>query len=186
MTRQEFMDRLRQGLRGLPAGAVRDILADYDSHFAEGAAAGRDEATVAAAMGDPVRLARELRAEAGVRRWEEKRSPGNALGVVFALLGLGAIDFLILLPIIGPLLAVILIVYLVVAGGLCVGAVWLFAGVFTLSLVKVLTGLGLISLAASFGALHTLICIGLTNLFIWYARLHLTVVKPAMADGDFQ
>ena len=186
MTRHQFMDRLRAGLRGLPVSTVSDIVADYDAHFAEGAAAGRSEDQVAEALGDPHRLARELRAEVGLKRWEEKRSPGNALGAVFALLGLGAIDFLILLPIIDPLLAVILIIYLVLAGALCVGAVWLFAGVFTLSLVKFLTGLGLIAFAASFGALHTLICIGLTNLVIWYARLHLKVVKPAMADGESQ
>ncbi|OYW97171.1 MAG: hypothetical protein B7Z12_22070, partial [Caulobacter vibrioides] len=32
---------------------------------------GRTEAEAAAALGDPDRLARELRADAGLRRWEE-------------------------------------------------------------------------------------------------------------------
>jgi uncharacterized membrane protein len=186
MTRQGFLDRLRAGLRGLSPRAVDEIVADYDGHFAEGVAAGRTEDQVAEALGDPQRLARELRAEAGIKRWEEKRSPGNAVGAVFALLGLGAIDFLILLPIVGPVLLVILIVFGVLVGMFCVGAVCLFAGVFGLSLAKVLAGIGLIALSAAFGALHTLICIGLTNATIWYARLHMKVVRPALDNGDAQ
>src|SRR6185437_8700175 len=99
MTRQAFLARLREGLRGLPPSMIDDIVADYETHFAEGAAAGRSEEDVAAALGDPGRLARELRAEHGLKRWEAERSPSAGAGAVFAVLGLGAIDLLILLPI---------------------------------------------------------------------------------------
>ena len=99
MTRQAFMARLRQGLMGMHAQTQADIVADYETHFADGEAAGRSEADVAAALGDPARLARELRAEAGLKRWEEDRNPSGAAAAVFALLGLGALDILILLPI---------------------------------------------------------------------------------------
>ncbi|MDP2764001.1 MAG: DUF1700 domain-containing protein, partial [Brevundimonas sp.] len=68
MTRAEFMGRLRRGLVGMPAAAADDITADYEIHFEDGAAAGRSEAAVAEALGDPDRLARELRAEAGAQR----------------------------------------------------------------------------------------------------------------------
>ena len=54
---------------------------------------------MAAALGDPSRLARELRAEAGLKAWQETRSPSTAATAVFAVLGLGAIDILFLLPI---------------------------------------------------------------------------------------
>ena len=74
MTRQDFIARLRQGLVGLPLQAQSDIVADYETHFTEGAAAGRSEADVAAALGDPDRLAREVRAEVGVKRWESQRT----------------------------------------------------------------------------------------------------------------
>ena len=77
---------------------INDILRDYESHFADGLADGRSEDEVAAALGEPSRLARELRAEAGFRRWEENRNAGNFVGVVLALLGLATIDFIILLP----------------------------------------------------------------------------------------
>ena len=99
MTRQAFMARLREGLAGLPPQTQAEILADYEAHFAEGEAAGRPEAEVAAALGDPTRLARELRAEAGRKRWETERNASSATAAVFAVLGLGALDIIFLLPI---------------------------------------------------------------------------------------
>ena len=74
MTRQAFLARLREGLRGLPPSMIDDITADYETLFSEGLAAGRTEDEVAAALGDPGRLARELRAEHGLKRWAEERS----------------------------------------------------------------------------------------------------------------
>ena len=41
MTRDDFMARLRRGLAGAPAATIADIAADYDTHFADGAAAAR-------------------------------------------------------------------------------------------------------------------------------------------------
>uniref|UniRef100_UPI00289DD5C9 DUF1700 domain-containing protein n=1 Tax=Brevundimonas nasdae TaxID=172043 RepID=UPI00289DD5C9 len=99
MTRAEFIARLKDGLVGLPTTTATDIIADYETHFDDGLAAGRTEAEVAAALGDPVRLARELKAEAGIQRWHQEKNPSAAAGAVFAVLGLGAIDILILLPI---------------------------------------------------------------------------------------
>ena len=99
MSRQAFMIRLRAGLAGLPHQVIDDIAADYEAHFAEGVAAGRGEDEIAAALGDPSRLARELRAEASLKRWEADRNPSAAASAIFAILGLGAIDVLILLPI---------------------------------------------------------------------------------------
>ena len=68
MTRLEFPETLRRRLAGLPPAEIDDLVADYATHFADGMAAGRSEAEIAEALGDPMRLARELRAEAGFRR----------------------------------------------------------------------------------------------------------------------
>src|SRR4051812_3013137 len=98
MTRDAFLAALRSHLTGVSPATADDIVADYASHFDEGMAAGRREEDIAKALGDPARLARELRAHAGLRRWEEERSPSAAAGAVLAILSLGAIDLLILLP----------------------------------------------------------------------------------------
>ena len=41
MTRAEFIDRLKEGLVGLPTTTANDIIADYQTHFDDGIAAGR-------------------------------------------------------------------------------------------------------------------------------------------------
>src|SRR5690606_3608941 len=86
-------------LSDLPENSVNEIVADYEAHFADAAAAGRSEAEVAAALGDPDRLARELHAESNLKRWDKTKTPSSAVAAIFGFLGLGAIDILILLPI---------------------------------------------------------------------------------------
>jgi uncharacterized membrane protein len=184
MTRQAFMARLREGLRGLPPQTVADTMADYETHFAEGLAAGRTEAEVADALGDPGRLARELRAEAGLKRWEEQRSPSGAASAVFAVLGLGAIDVLILLPILmgvgGAIFGIAVGAIAVFVGGGVVFAAGPFTGVPGGPIVPILGGIGLMAGAASVAALLTLVTIGLVNALVWYGRLHYRLLKPAL------
>ena len=103
MTKSEFLDTLRRRLAGLPPSEIDDVIADYAPHFADGMAAGRSEAEIAEALGDPVRLARELRAEAGLRRWEEERTPANFFAALFGFLALIAVDFVFLLPLLAGL-----------------------------------------------------------------------------------
>ena len=184
MTRTEFLSRLRQGLVGLPMSVAAEIVADYETHFDDGIAAGRSEAEVATALGDPARLARELRAEAGAQRWHQEKNPSAAAAAVFAVLGLGAIDILILLPIlmgvIGTLFGMfIAVIALFVSGGtIMVGGPFMNlpggAG------AAILAGLGLMAGATSAGALLAVVTIGLVNALVWFARLHYRLLKPAL------
>ena len=64
MTRDAFLRTLRLGLAGLPPQEIEEIVGDYAAHFAESNASGRSDEEVAAALGDPARTARELRADA--------------------------------------------------------------------------------------------------------------------------
>ena len=184
MTRQDFIARLRQGLVGLPAQAQSDVIADYETHFTEGAAAGRSEADVAAALGDPDRLARELRAEVGVKRWESQRNPEAAAAAVFAVLGLGAIDVLVLLPILVGVVSVmcaiaIAVIVAFVAGAIAL-AVSIFAGGVEAVAAGVLGSLGIMAASVFAGSVLTLVTIALVNALVWYGRLHYRLLKPAI------
>jgi uncharacterized membrane protein len=184
MTREVFISRLREGLRGLPPRAVDDIAADYEAHFADGEAAGRSEAEVAAALGDPARLARELRAEAGLKRWEQERSPSGAAAAVFAVLGLGALDLLILLPVLMGVGGALFGFGMAAIGVFFAGTGVLLVGPFTdlagSPVAAILMGLGLISGATAVGALVTLVTIALVNALVWYGRLHYRLLRPAL------
>src|SRR5258708_19520996 len=94
MTRLEFLDTLRRRLAGLPEAEIDDLVADYATHFADGMAARRSEAEIAQALGDPMRLARELRAGAGFWRSETGRPPAHFFTVLFDFLPLAAPHFL--------------------------------------------------------------------------------------------
>ena len=184
MTRQAFMARLREGLRGLPPQTVADIVSDYEAHFTDGEAAGRSEAEVATALGDPERLARELRAESTMNRWREERSPGAAAAAVFAVLGLGAIDILILLPILMGIVATIIGIGVAIVVAFFVGAFMFAAGPFFDPpggpVTAILGGIGFMAGSASAGAVLTIISIGLMNALVWYGRLHYRLLKPAL------
>jgi uncharacterized membrane protein len=177
------MAQLKMGLRGLPPQAEAEILADYETHFADGLAAGRSEEDVAERLGDPLRLARELRAEAVLRRWEGDRSPSGAAAAVFAVLGLGALDILIMLPIIlgigGALFGFGVAALGVFVCGGAVFAVGPFSGMPGGPPAAIFLGLGLMTGAVALAAVVAILTIALVNALVWYARLHYRVLKPA-------
>jgi uncharacterized membrane protein len=93
---------------------ARKGMQDTDLRFDEAHASGRSEQEVAAALGDPRRLARELRAESGLRRWENHRSLGNSAAALLALGGLAAVDILFLLPLMFAVTLTVLVIGLVI------------------------------------------------------------------------
>lgn len=188
MNRVTFMNELRAGLSGLHAGDVNDILADYESHFADGAAAGRSEDEVAQALGDPQRLAREMRAEAGFRRWESNRSAGNFLGVIFALIGLATLDLIFLLPlmlVVGALIFALAIAFLalIAVGAFLALNLLSHSHHFTNALVQLLVGIGLLGGGVGGGAMLLLFTNWFASVTIRYARLHFRLFDSATQQG---
>ena len=189
MNRDVFLSRLRLGLRGLPPAAVDDIVADYEAHFAEAQAHGRSDESVSQALGDPGRLARELRAEQALGRWEEHRNPTAAAGAVFAVLGLGALDLLILAPLLIGIGSALVGLFIAAIGVFFAGG-WVFVsgltgtvpGINPPSAVQAaLVGLGLMSGSVAAGAILTLVTGGLINLLVRYGRLHYRLLQPAIS-----
>jgi len=184
MTRADFLARLKRGLVGLPTSTAAEILNDYEAHFDDGAEAGRSEAEVASALGDPDRLARELKAEAGIKRWRQEQNPSAAAAAVFAVLGLGALDILILLPMLMGVIGTVFgfgvaVIALFFSGGVVMVA-GPFAGFPGGGVAAFLAGLGLMAAAVFFGALLAVFTIWLVNGLVWFARLHYRLLKPAL------
>ena len=186
--RLTFLTALRAGLRGAPPEAIDDIVADYTSHFEVGAVKGRSEEDIAAALGDPLLLADELRVEMHIDRWKAAPSPGAAAKLIGAVIGLGAINALlafIMLPLLCLVYFVVLVSIVAIAGA----GIWLmFAGAsvgidFPASL---LVGAGLVFAAITFAALLALVSIWLVSALGRYARLHyrlLPRLKPPAGDS---
>ena len=188
MNRDWFLRTLREGLSRLPAAEREDILADYAAHFDDAKTAGRSEEEVAQALGDPARLAREWRAETGLRRWENQRSPATFFALLVALGGLAAFDLVFLLPLllafglVALVAGFVLIIFCVVGIALLLSAAtpWFFDFA-TGSLIRGLTGLGFLSGGIGGGAILLLTLNVVVRFLAGYARLHYRLLKPAAA-----
>lgn len=186
MNRDQFLSDLRAALRGVPPQEVEEILADYQAHFAEAGANGRSEHEVADALGDPKQIAKELRAESGLRRWEQRRTPGNLFAAFVALCGLAAVDVIILLPLIFVFGLVVFVVgvvllALVVAGlAILAGPLWVESpDSWNHAAATILAGIGLVAGGIGFGAVLLLAMELALKVLSRYARLHYQVIRPA-------
>jgi uncharacterized membrane protein len=190
MNKAAFLRILRDGLAGLPAPDIDEILADYSAYFDEGLALGRCEENVATALGDPARLARELRAETGLRRWENHSSLRNSATVLMALGGLAAVDILLLLPLLFAALLIVLVLSLVIfvlgiiGIGLLLSVLKLaFVEPVTTIVLRVLASIGLISASAGIAMLLVLALNGAVRKLGDFARLHYRLLKPEQHPG---
>lgn len=185
MNSEAFLRTLRAGLAGLSREEVDEIIADYDAHFAEARASGRSEAEVAEALGDPARLARELRAETGLRRYEAHRSIANLITAMLALAGLAAVDIFFLMP----LLLIVVAVALGIGIGLvalgAVGAHMIFTVVFVAhggsfvgGVVRFVVGMGLIACLVIGGSLLLMGLGAGVRMLGRYMRMHYHLLEP--------
>ncbi|UXT51864.1 DUF1700 domain-containing protein [Agrobacterium tumefaciens] len=190
MTKDAFLDTLRRGLGGLPDGEIEEIISDYSSHFAESESRGRSETEVISALGDPARIARELRADIRLRRFETHWSLSNLIAAVMTLAGLAIVDLLFLLPLLllGVLLAMGLAIGLVAIGaaGLNVMVAALLSNpgdTLTVLLARFCIGAGLVS---GFLGGSALLLMGLgacIRVLGQYARLHFRPVRSDRSDN---
>lgn len=185
MTRDDFLDTLRRGLGGLPDDEIAEIMSDYAAHFAESGNRGRSETEVASALGDPARIARELRADIGLKRLEAGWSLSNLVAAAMALTGLVIVDLLFLFPllVLASLLALGLAAGLVAIGaaGLNVLGTALFfghGGTLTTLLGRLCIGAGLLSSFIGGGALLLMALGSGIRILGHYARLHFRLVQP--------
>jgi uncharacterized membrane protein len=179
MSRTLFIARLRQGLRGLAPEQIDEIVMDYEAHFSDAIAAGRNEIDVAASLGDAMQLGNELRAEAKLRHWEERRNPRTFVQASLGLIGLQAFNIFILLPVIlalaGCALLAAYVLYIAGSTGL-----HLLGGLLSGSgnvLVPTLVGLGLIAGVVGIGSLLALLLGSGLGLLGRYVRLNYRLLK---------
>ncbi|WP_158938584.1 DUF1700 domain-containing protein [Burkholderia sp. S171] len=185
MNSEAFLRTLRAGLAGLSKEEVEEIIADYAAHFAEARASGRSEAEVAEALGDPARLARELRAETGLRRFEAHRSFANLITAMLALAGLAAVDIFFLMPLLLVVAAIALgigigLVALGAVGAHMIFTVVFFAhgGSFVGGVIRFVVGIGLIACLVIGGSLLLLGLGAGVRMLGRYIRLHYRLLDP--------
>jgi uncharacterized membrane protein len=182
MTKHEFMQRLAGSLAPLPAEERKDILADFEEHFANGLAGGKTEQEVAAELGDPAALAAQY-----TEGLPPAPQPVKASGVaqaVLAALGLLLFDLIIAFPVIATLFAVWISMWSVVAALLCCAGACLLSPFFGWVLLpSALTGVGMFILGIAGLALTVLSAIAMAYVTKWfylglaaYVKAHIRII----------
>lgn len=119
MKKKEFLQKLDAGLSSLSKEEREDILADYEEHFRVGAKKKRSESAIAKELGSPADIIKQLKLDSALAHAKEKASPKNVWRAVFATIGLGFVNIVIVLSIFCAVWAVIISLF---ATGLAVTA----------------------------------------------------------------
>ncbi len=173
MNRNEYLKSLREYLKDVPEDEVREILLDYEEHFAIGRDKGKADEEIVAELGSPKEVAESIRQTLGKEQdisGKQPPSPGNTDGtrkllILILLIGLNLVFVL------GPFLGVVGFLFGVFAAGVGIsigGAAMLLGFPFTFlipgfqpGIVTVIAfGIGLIAL----GVLLVILGIALSKL----------------------
>lgn len=97
MNKIEFISKLDYLLKGISYEDKKEIIYDYEEHFAIGIEQGKMEEDIAKALGDPKMIATQFRNDYFIKKAEQNKSLGNLTSAVFASLGVGFLN-LFLIP----------------------------------------------------------------------------------------
>ncbi len=183
MNKQSFIFQMDSALQRLKPEERKEILADFEEHFANGLAGGKTEEEVARELGDPAVLAAQYTEDL-----PEPSQPVTASGVARGILAGFALilfDAIIALPVTSVLLAVWVTLWSVVVALLAVSLA-LFAvpfiswGVFP----GIMAGVGCFLLGIAALALTALAGIGMVYVSKWffkglaeYVKAHIRIIK---------
>ena len=108
MTKDQFLNKLDVSLKGLVFNERKDILQDYKEHFEIGLEEGKTEEEIAARLGSPSAIGKELLASYHIEKVRKDMTAGNILRAVWAVIGLGFFNLVIVL---GPFFALVVIIF---------------------------------------------------------------------------
>ena len=114
MNKNEFISKLDSYLKGITDEDKKEIIYDYEEHFTVGIEEGKTEEEISKALGDPKVIAKQFRNDYYIKKAEADTSSRNMVSAVFASVGVGFIN-LLLVPLI--IAAACIVFSLLLAGG---------------------------------------------------------------------
>lgn len=181
MSKEEYLKLLNRYLTRVSPEERQDILAEYETHFISGKAAGKSEAEIASELGNPKEIGREMSAANAMEKAEGDRNAGNVTNAVLAVMGLGILNFFVVTVILASLFGILF--------GLVVATITLLATPLLLIVKGIMEGFGQIiplDIYTAFTCFGVgLMCFTVTYLackwsfilFMKYLRWNIKVVK---------
>ncbi|WHY14801.1 DUF1700 domain-containing protein [Peribacillus frigoritolerans] len=165
MNKEQFLKQLNASLTRLSLEEREDILQDYEEYFEIGMEEGKSEQEISKSLGNPKQISKELMATYHLGQVEQTTSAGNVMRAVWAVIGLGFFNLVIVL---GPFIALIGVV---IAG-------WVSAIAFILAPLGALFNLVL----GNFQLFDLFFALGLCGIGIFIA-MGMFVVTSALTKG---
>ncbi len=183
MNKQVFLQQLDILLKNFPEYERQDIIQDYEEYFSIGMHEGKTEEQIAAALGSPKQISKELLASYHLEKASSTASTGNILRAVWATIGLGFFNVIIVLAPFVALAGFVLAGWMM--GVSFIAAPLLFAAnlifnpdtfvMFDLFASIALCGLGFFIIVGMYFATRSL-----TNGFVRYLRFNTKLVKGGL------
>ncbi len=104
MSKAEFLRHLDRALKRLSDQERKEVLQDFDEHFEMGKLEGKTEFDIAEGLGSPKQIAKELLASHHIEKVGTSMTAGNLMRAIWAVIGLGFFNLVIVL---GPLAAIV-------------------------------------------------------------------------------
>ncbi|MBS4219850.1 DUF1700 domain-containing protein [Bacillus sp. FJAT-49711] len=185
MNKYQFMRVLDSSLQKLRENERLEILQDFEEHFTIGLEEGKTEEQIVESLGSPHQIAKEILATHHLEKVQTKASTGNVFRAVWAVIGLGFFNLVIVL---GPFIAIAAIIIagwvtgvsFIVSPLLVLVNVAIFPGTFEyfdLFISMALCGIGLFIAIGMFFATRSI-----TNVFIRYLKFNARLVKGGLKN----
>ncbi|MGY4688198.1 DUF1700 domain-containing protein [Salibacterium sp. K-3] len=183
MNKEQFLRKLDAALDKLSYDEREDILQDFREHFDIGIGEGKTEEEISKSLGSPNQIAKELLASYYLEKVKDTSTTGNILRAVWAVIGLGFFNLVIVL---GPFIGIVS----VILAGWVSGAAFILSPllvlvnpainpgtfeVFDLFFSITLTGLGLL-IAIGMMYVTRFVMVG----FVRYLNFNVNLVKGGM------
>ncbi len=163
MNKEQFLKQLGTHLKKLTTTERNDILSDIEEFFVYAAKEGEAEADIAARLGDPKKLAKEYLAQSHIASANEKRSPKNVFLAFMSAAGLGTVNALYAIFVVGVGYVIISAFYVAAVSIGLGGIAAMVAGTLALAGTGVLVWLAIIGGIALI-CISILFFIGIINL----------------------
>src|SRR5699024_2044768 len=108
MNKEEFLEELDTALKYISAEERQDILQDFEEQLAVGREERKTEEEIVASLGSPQQIAKEMLASYHIEKVETTATTGNIFRAVWAVIGLGFFNLVIVL---GPFIALLGILF---------------------------------------------------------------------------
>ena len=181
MNKKEFLRRLSELIKDVPEEEKKDILFDYEEHFRIGLEKGRKEEEIAASLGDPKVIAKQSRASCILKEAEKTTSASNIIRAIFAAVGLGFFNLVIVLGpaigLIGILVALFASAFAITVSGVALLFGTLIGPVFAWNVYIPFTAVVSIPLGIGLTALGLLSLIGVFYLTKFFYKLSIGYLK---------